>query len=205
MKFTILNNSDKSNINDGQLWIELKKGNPDALKIFFYRFYDDLYFYGTRLINDNNLIVDTIQDVFTNLWEDRKRLSDVVHVKAYLFKIFRNKLRKAPYKKISIFSMDNNKLPETEFIISQEDIIIERETKSEISQIFTDILENLTDKQKEMLYLKFYCNLSNNEISQILSIEKQSVYNLLNRSLNALRKNLKNYDRPSFSYSPFDD
>ena len=194
MNMTITNNHEFSNLSDSKLWNELKKSNPDALHILFYKYYNDLYFYGTKLVNDNNLIIDTIQDLFSNLWENKKRLSDVRNIKAYIFQIFRNKLLKAPQKSISIFSLkDISQIPEKEFVVSQEDIIIEKETRSQISTTILTVLEELTDKQKEILYLKFYCNLSNTEISQTLSINKQSVSNLLNRSINTLRKKIKKF------------
>lgn len=194
MKLTATENSEISNMGDSELWHELKKSNPDALHVLFYRYYNDLYFYGTKLVNDNNLIIDTIQDLFSNLWENKKRLSDVQHIKAYIFQIFRNNLLKASQKNIGFFSFkDISKMPEKEFILSQEDVIIEQETRSQISKTIITVLEELTDKQKEILYLKFYCNLSNTEICQTLSINKQSVSNLLNRSINALRKKVKNY------------
>lgn len=91
MKLITTNNSELSNISDSQLWNELKGVNPEALNIIFFRFYNDLYFYGTKLLNDQNLVIDTIQDVFSTLWEGKNRLSDVQPIKAYLFKIFRNR------------------------------------------------------------------------------------------------------------------
>ncbi|MCK5169000.1 MAG: sigma-70 family RNA polymerase sigma factor, partial [Bacteroidales bacterium] len=112
------------------------------------------------------------------------------HVKAYIFRIFRNKLLKPSNKNtVNTLLPDDNKL-EKEFIISHEDIIVELETKTKISKIITTLLEDLTDKQREIIYLKFYCNLSNLEISESLSIEKQSVCNMLNRTFNTLREKL---------------
>ena len=195
MKLAATENSEISNLSDSELWTELKKGNPDVLNFLFCKYYNDLYFYGSNLVNDNNLIIDTIQDVFSILWENNKRLSDVQHTKAYIFKIFRNKLLKATQKNISFFSLkDISKIPEKEFVLSEEDIIIEQENRSQISKIINNVLEELTDKQKEILYLKFHCNLSNTSISQTLSIKKQSVSNLLNRTINTFRKKLKDYD-----------
>ena len=182
--------SDLSEKSDSELWIDLKEDNQDALNSLFYRFYNGLYFYGKKFSVDDNHVIDTIQDIFANLWENRNKLSNVEHVKAYIFRIFRNKLLKTSNKNI-VHSLltDDNKL-EKEFVISYEDIIVEHETKTKISKIITTLLEDLTDKQREIIYLKFYCNLSNSEISQSLSIEKQSVCNMLNRTFNILREKL---------------
>lgn len=187
----VFNNYYLSNKSDSELWGELKKGSPEALSNLFYRFYNDLYFYGRKLSLDENHVKDTIQDVFSTLWENKNKLSAVVHVKAYIFRIFRNSLLKTSTKN-TIYTLcpdDNNQ--EKEFTISHEDIIVEHETSTELSKTISTLLETLTDKQREIIYLKFYCNLSNEEISQSLSIEKQSVSNLLNRTFNTLREKLK--------------
>ncbi len=99
MKLTDPNHVELSTLGDGQLWTELKKGDSDVLQLLFFMYYNELYFYGIKLVNDQNLVVDTIQDLFSNLWEGRKRLSDVQHIKAYLFKVFRNRLLQVPPKK----------------------------------------------------------------------------------------------------------
>ncbi len=85
---------------DLQLWNEIRKGNPDALSKLFYRFYEDLFFYGTRLTCNNAHIADTIQDIFLKIWELKNKNSNVTYVKAYIFKIFRNKLLKEKQKSI---------------------------------------------------------------------------------------------------------
>jgi len=184
-------NKDKNNINKSNsiLWSELKKGNPDALKKLFHQFYNDLYFYGKKLSKDDNHIKDTIQDIFAYLWENRKSLSNVEYVKAYIFKIFRNKLLK-PSNKKTIYTLTDNDKRDIDFVISHEDLIAEHETQIQTSKIISLLLKDLSDKQREIIFLRFYCDLSITEISQSLSIEKQSVSNSLNRIFNTLRKKL---------------
>ena len=195
MKPTAANHIEYSNLGDGMLWTELKRGDPEVLQLLFFRYYNDLYFYGTKLVNDQNLVVDTIQDLFSSLWEGRKRLSDVQHIKAYLFKIFRNRLLQAPPKNMIQFSLrDSGQLPDKSFVISHEDVIIEEETRSQMSKAIGAVLEELTDRQKEILYLKFYCGLSHSEISDAMGMNKQSISNLLNRSITSFRKRMKKFD-----------
>lgn len=195
MQTSISGNKKNSVIEIKKTWDDLKNDNSEALNKLFYEFYDDLYFYGTKLCNDNDQITDSIQEVFIYLWESRKTLTNVSHVKAYIFKIFRNKIFKA--KRQTIFHV---LLPNIEqincrnFEISQEDLIIEQELNTIRSELILNILNELTPKQREILYLKYYCNLSNTEISETLSVEKQSVSNLLNRSFHLLRKKLNPKD-----------
>ncbi|MCD6112122.1 MAG: sigma-70 family RNA polymerase sigma factor, partial [Bacteroidales bacterium] len=86
---------------------------------------------------------------------------------------------------------DDFKYSDKNFIISIEDLIIEKETRLEKKKLISTLLKNLSPRQREIIYLKFYMNFSNTEISNTLSINKQSVSNLLNRIFISLRKEIK--------------
>ena len=178
-----------------KIWAELKNDNSEALNKLFYKFYDDLYFYGTKLCNDNDKITDSIQEVFIYLWESRKSLTNVSHVKAYIFKVFRNKIFKAKAKPRFLALFQNKEQIDCkDFEISQEDLLIEQESNCFRAELIMKILNELTPKQREILYLKYFYNMTNTEICEVFSIEKQSVSNLLNRTFRLLRKKLKPED-----------
>ena len=184
-------NSDIYQFTETKLWSELKNGSAEALKELFHRYYDELYFYGLKICKDEPQTTDSIQNVFAQLWESRQKLSDVTHVKAYLFRMLRNDLLKAQNRSIvnSLFP-DVEESPETDFLLSQEDYIIEQETQTNRAALIERLLNELTPKQREVLYLRFYCNLSIAEIAETQNTEKQSVSNTLNRSLKVLREKI---------------
>lgn len=175
--------------NDQGLWRILRNGNPVALNRLFIKYYSDLYFYGLKLVGNNNRVSDAIQDVFANIWETRKGTSEVNHVKAYLFVALRNNLLRVNPKDI-LNSNDYDVCQNSDFCfdISPEDIYIDNELKLGKIRIIEELLSGLSPKQREIIYLKFYSNYSNIEISSILSIKPQSVANLLTRTINKLRK-----------------
>jgi RNA polymerase sigma factor (sigma-70 family) len=186
------NDKDASINRDFLLWAEIKKGNSEALSEMFYKYYDDLFFYGKKFTCDNNRIEDTIQNVFIKIWEYRNKNYGVVYIKTYVFKIFRNELLRKKNKLIfSSLVQNNSKYLDKNFSISCEDLIIEKETRSEEKALISDLLKILSPRQKEIIYLKFYLNFSNTEISNTLSINKQSVSNMLNRIFIDLRKKIK--------------
>lgn len=182
-------NLDSSNKKDTQLWDEIKKGKSEALSEMFYKYYDDLFFYGEKLTNNNAHIADTIQNIFIKIWETRHKNYNVIYVKTYVFKIFRNELLKK--NKLIFSSLIQNKYSVKNFTISVEDLIIEKETRLEEKTLISTLLKKLSPSQREIIYLKFYLNFSNTEISNTLSINKQSVSNLLNRIFISLRKEIK--------------
>ena len=48
----------------------------------------------------------------------------------------------------------------------------------------------LTKRQQEIIYLRFFENLDNESIAQVMSISKQSVANLLYRAIQELKDKL---------------
>jgi RNA polymerase sigma-70 factor (ECF subfamily) len=49
-------------------------------------------------------------------------------------------------------------------------------------------IDQLSNRQKEIIYLKFYQNLSYEEVSEIMNINYQVARNLLHQAIKAMRK-----------------
>ena len=49
-------------------------------------------------------------------------------------------------------------------------------------------LNKLSAKQREAIYLKYYQNMTNEQIAEVMKINNQSVRNLISQSLGSLRK-----------------
>ncbi len=54
----------------------------------------------------------------------------------------------------------------------------------------TAALQHLTTKQQEVLYLRFYNQLSTKEIAEIMSVRPRTVYKLTRRAIMALQARL---------------
>ena len=66
-------------------WSQFLAGDNDAY-CWLYKVYIQMLFrYGHRFTSDTELIKDCIQDVFTGLYKNRKRLSTPDNIKVYLF------------------------------------------------------------------------------------------------------------------------
>jgi RNA polymerase sigma factor (sigma-70 family) len=173
---------------DRRLWLKLKQGDTIALNSLFTKYYNDLFFYGIKLVGTGEQTADRIQDLFANIWENRKNLTEVANIKAYLFTALRNNLLKPNPKNILNRAETVNNLNSAyQFDISPEEIYLESETIVENRRIIEELLAELSPKQKEIIYLKFYGNYSNIEISEILEIKQQSVANLIARTIKVLQ------------------
>ena len=65
--------------------------------------------------------------------------------------------------------------------------MIDTETSIERKRILKEKLNQLPDRQREIIHLRYFHNLKNEEIAEILEMNYQSVSNLLYRAI----KNLK--------------
>lgn len=169
-------------------WEKLRNGNKEALVKIFEDYYDELYNYGLRISRREELTRDSIQDLFIKIWEDRTKFFKIKNPKPYFFRILRNTIIDN-LKKRREFS----EISEAEIIdpmLSQQDFIINNELSLEIKKKLVTALDNLTTRQKEIIFLKFYSGLSNDEIAFITSLNNQSVRNLLSQALKNLKENM---------------
>ncbi|MDP3435328.1 MAG: RNA polymerase sigma factor, partial [Bacteroidota bacterium] len=77
-----------------------------------------------------------------------------------------------------------------QFSFSAEDFLISDEENRNHSKLLAQSMEGLTDRQREVILLRFFHGLEFSEISQVLDMNIQSVRNLLFRSLDKIRKDM---------------
>jgi len=69
-----------------------------------------------------------------------------------------------------------------------EDWLVDQESSHLADARLRHLLSNLPAREQEALFLKYYENLSNQQIAELMTIRKQSVANLLNKALLHLRQ-----------------
>jgi RNA polymerase sigma factor (sigma-70 family) len=164
------------------IWDNFRKGSISSFEKFYEMYFDALYLYAYHLKPGSDEVEDVVHDVFLELWGKRERLPDVTHVKAYLMKIVRRKIFSGAKKPIDQI--------ESEVILSVEHILIEKEEEDLKKLLILSCLKNLTPRQKEIIHLKYYENLSAPEIMSITGLSQQRVYNIISETLATLRSML---------------
>lgn len=174
-----------------EIWDEFVRGDEDNFKKIFEIYYNGLLGYGTKICQNPDLVKDSIQELFMYIWERRKDLDHIDSPNVYLYVSLRRKILKKLKKKEKLDSFE--KVDDSlSIVFSKEDLIILDEVKYQNKEKLHQALNQLTDRQKEVLYLYFYNGMSFGEIEEILSIKRQSVYNNIYRSMEALRSLLDN-------------
>ncbi|MEO8885751.1 MAG: sigma-70 family RNA polymerase sigma factor [Mucilaginibacter sp.] len=172
--------------NDQDLWFSFRNGDQKAYTLLLRSHANILFSYGCKFSKDEDFIKDCIQDVFFELWNRRDKISQAANVKAYLFKSLRLRIFREQSKWRSSESFEDSILFKDEFNI--ESHLIQEQTTKEISGKLQTILTTLTERQKEILYLHFFEDMDHAGIARIMGLNRQSVYNLLYRSITTLRK-----------------
>jgi RNA polymerase sigma factor (sigma-70 family) len=185
------------------LWNEYRSGNADAFGALIRVHYPDLFHYGTRFTRDTELVKDCLQDLFLELWINRETISETSFVKYYLLKALRRKLTRrigrsrytGSWEELHFESIFNG-------VQSVETSMIREEGLAELVRKIRHALSGLSKRQQEVIYLRFYVDADIEEIAEIMSVNRQSVYNLLH---DALKKLKKSSGKPSrfFLFLPF--
>jgi len=186
--------ADNSLAADSVHWLAMKSGDPNALEILYKVYASPLYNYGSKFTVDKDLIKECIQELFVNLWIRRDFISNPSDIKNYLFKSF----RLAVFKRAALVSK-NDEYVDTEnypfsVTLSIEDNLIAGEKNDELKKRLQRTIASLTDRQKEAVFLKFYENLTYDEIAEVMGISVKATYKLMARSLSYLRDNLSKDD-----------
>ncbi|MBT31624.1 MAG: hypothetical protein CMO01_18365 [Thalassobius sp.] len=164
-------------MNEVEIWDEFRSGNPNALGFIYNKYANDLFNYGYRLYPNREIVKDAIQEMFLTLWKNRENLNKVKSIKNYLYFSVRRKIIR-DVKNIGQYnSLDFN-----------NDFIIPAEIKEDKYQSLLLKIDQLSSRQKEVIFLKFYNKLSNEVIAEVMEINKQSVYNLIHDALKKLKQ-----------------
>ena len=175
-------------IKSAELWNRLVEGDHTCFEEIFKTYYRGLYGYGLKLCFNAGLVEDCIQDLFVTIWERRGELDHIESPNVYLYVSLRRKIIKAAkkQKREEMFSGQMDEQAEIEFGI--DELIIKKENRFDAKRELHKALNQLTNQQKEVIYLHFYNGMSYGEIEEILSINRQSVKNHVYKAMQTLRK-----------------
>ncbi|WP_187388147.1 RNA polymerase sigma factor [Seonamhaeicola marinus] len=182
-------NKEKYN-DEKDIWSRIKKGDQKALGKLYELYIDELFAYGITLNSDKNRVLDSIHDLFVDLYKYRSKLANTSNVKFYLLLSLKRKIFKDKSKEFVLF--ENSKFLSNEFDInddnSAEEKIIENELLIEKSDMLQGMLNSLSKTQRLGLKLRFYQNKSYKEIAEILNISESSARTTIYRAIKELRK-----------------
>lgn len=187
--FVILSNEKTAaliqNEHDIHLWEQLRNGNKAALAELFELYFSQLYNYGRKICSDEEQVKDCIQDLFLEIWNQKNKMP-LLSVKAYLTKALQYKLIRINKKSQLIEAFDGN--GNEFFDWSHETFIIKNEMDAEKVKKLLAAMQQLPKRQQEIIYLKYYLNLSYEQICDVMNIQYQVARNQVSSAIKSLKK-----------------
>lgn len=175
---------DYSRYSDTDLLKLFQKGDAIAYREIYDRYWQLLFRFSRKLMQDNSIAEDIVQDIFTVLWVKREQLDLNMPLAAYLYKLTRNKIldviRHSKVESRYIEHLQqviqiNNQLP--------DQLYIERELYDQIEQE----IKNLPEKMRIIFEMSRKDFKSNKEIADELGISQQTVKNQVSNAIRTLK------------------
>ncbi|MBO9636819.1 MAG: sigma-70 family RNA polymerase sigma factor [Siphonobacter aquaeclarae] len=170
-----------------ELWLKFRAGDADALGALARSHFRLLFNYACQFTKDREQIKDCIQDLFLELWTRRDTLRESPFVTVYLLKALRNNLLRKLRREKWITEAEPVDAHDLADGLTPEALAIQFELSAENQHRLRAAIASLSPRQQEIIFLRFYEGLSAEEITEVMKINPQSVYNLLHTALKQLK------------------
>ena len=167
------------------------QGDTSAVEELVLLYGDALVRFAYCYVKDSAIAEDIMEDSFASLLCKRKRFQSGENLRAYLYKITRNKcidhLRFAK-KHVALCDYEN--------VLVEEDFT-ESVTERARNRTLYRCMSDLPPQYAEVLYLAYIEGYSVEDVCKLLKKSKKQVYNLLSRAKTSLKQRL---EQEGFSY-----
>lgn len=168
------------------LWISFIKGDSDAFSELYKLFYRTLYSYGLSFKTSEEQVRDVIQDLFMKLYARPELVKDASTLSPFLFASMRNACINSIKTEQRLTSLDTIAGFEINYSIDNNNIE-DKEELDRIKILVKNILDQLTPRQREIIYLRFLHQMEYEEISKIMDMSEQAARNLVYRAMDKMR------------------
>lgn len=174
-----------------RLWTGVRRRDRESFTSLYRLMYADLINFGMLFGHDGAAAKDAINQIFLELWERGEALATVENVRSYLITYLRRKLLRE-YERSNRFAQLTDTEPLAER--SYEDMLVKTQQDEHARQRLQAALAQLTPRQKELIEMRFFRNLTNEAISQATGMHINTVYNTMSSALKTLRQTFRQDD-----------
>jgi RNA polymerase sigma-70 factor (ECF subfamily) len=171
-------------MSDPENWLPgVRRLDPEALGAVYDALSPALFRYAFRLLGEAQVAEDVVAESFSRLMTAvRHGGGPQVYLRAYLYRVAHN-LAMDHHRASPSLTLDDGALQLTAEAGTQDDDVRERLAARQA-------LWRLTAEQRQVIVLKFYQGLSNEEVAAALNKPVGAVKSLQHRALDALRRML---------------
>ncbi len=175
--------------NNGEVeWIQsIREGDHQTFEKLFKKHYSNLTRYSWRYVNSKAIAEEITQEVFADLWENRKKWEIESSLRSYLYKMVKNK--SLNYLKHQQVEDKYDK----KWIEKKEYPSIEYESdrrEQKIKKAIAEEIAKLPPRGKMTYELHRIDGLTYKEIAEVMDVSVKTVESQMTRALKKLRENL---------------
>lgn len=163
----------------------------DKITTIYNAYVNDLFTYGLYLGFNKESVKDAIHDVFLKLSTNNNLLDNAENIKFYLFRSLKNRLidtHKNRKEHVTLEAM--NSILELSFnmTVNVETLLIEQEEKLQIKKEIVKMLDFLTPRQREIIYLRYIHEYDYKQTSELLQISVHGCRKLVSKAILNLKE-----------------
>jgi len=176
-------------------WVKFNSGDRTAFEEIYTQFIDVLFSYGSKMTHDKELIKDSIQDLFVDIYRYKVNLRQPESFEYYLFKALKRLIQKKLKRKGKTSNFESQDFFAFELTFNLEEDYIQKETEKSKLKVLQEILYELSQTDRELLFYKFNSKLTYKEIGKLIGLNTDAVKKKIYRIINHLRNayNIKKF------------
>lgn len=169
-------------------WNRFRAGDQTAMLALYNEHYLGLVNYGIRVMASREFTIECITQLFLKLWDGRHRLPPVDNVRSYLLTSLRNEL-------LAELRRENARLSRNVLIAgvadrsvhAYDEMLVLAHDDAELKKKLEAAFRKLTDREKELMRMKFYDDLDYDQIAEKCAITKRTAYNIIYAAVKSLK------------------
>ncbi|SIP97868.1 RNA polymerase sigma-70 factor, ECF subfamily [Mucilaginibacter lappiensis] len=176
--------SDKENLN--LMLQQLQQGSEQAFTVLYDKFSKPLYRTILRLVKDEDIAQELLQDLFMKIWEKKEKINLEGSFKSFLYKVAEN-IVYSYFRKVAKDARLIDKLISdyVDFDTNAEELIIAKETNAMLQRA----IECLPTQRQQVYILCKLQGKTHEEVSNLLGISTSTINNQIVKA----NKSVKEY------------
>lgn len=167
------------------LVFQILQNNEHAFKQLYQMYYPRVVYFITSIVKTRIIAQDLAQDVFVNIWTNKKQLDPTLNLNNYIFVVSRNVAINHLKKKMLLLY---SSIKPEQLDISVDNTIENDLFAKEISLLIEMIVSEMPAQQQRIYRLSREKGMSNEEIANLLNISKKTVENQISLALKDIKQ-----------------
>ncbi|MES2060729.1 MAG: RNA polymerase sigma-70 factor [Bacteroidota bacterium] len=165
-------------------------GDAAAFDAIFKRYYDPLFNYAKKVVNETEVAEELTMDVLLRLWQKKEAIAIDSDLRPYLYRAIKNATFNH-YRKKVLQTVPIELVPEqTAPVTTAAD---DQLKYTELEKIYYYNLNQLSPQRQKVFRMSREQNMTYNQIAKDLDLSINTVENYMVASLSFFRKNLKEH------------